>query len=168
MLDATRLGPKLYQGSYPLTGVRRYGFDVLVLCAHELQHRPEEPGVLTLRCPLTDDGTLSRAQFGRALMTAQRVAQLVASGRRTLVTCAAGRNRSGLVSALVLYQRTSMDPEQIVEHIQRRRPNALTNDAFVAALYALPPNPRQRRYPFGSPPKRPSPVYQGLRFDRSY
>src|SRR5690242_18888807 len=105
-LDATRLGPKLYQGSYPSLPIARRGFRVLVLCASELQKRGEEDGLVTLRCPLFDHSgaALSRRDWVHALRTGQRVAEFVAGGERVLVTCAEGRNRSGLISAIALHE----------------------------------------------------------------
>lgn len=140
MLDATKLGPKLYQGSYPRDVIRRRGIDVLVLCAEELQHRAEEPGLIVLRCPLRDDGSaFTQREWNRAVRTSDAVVDLLLRRKRVLVTCAQGRNRSGLVSGIVLYRLTTLSGEQIVRYIQDRRPGALTNDDFAAALFSLPP-----------------------------
>lgn len=162
VVDATRLFPKLYQGSYPLAPIAPAGFRVLVLCAEELQFRSEEPGVRTLRCPLYDNGehVFTKSEWIEAVRTARAVADYVAHGWRTLVTCAQGRNRSGLVSALALYQLTGLSGEQCVEHIRNRRVGALSNDDFVAALYALPPKIRQPFHPRRRAPKRIGPIHQ--------
>lgn len=139
MLDATKLATKLYQGSYPYSAVRPQGFHVLVLCAEELQRRPEEPDVLTLRCPLRDDGSpFTQRDWHRALRTADQVVELLLRRRRVLITCAQGRNRSGLVAGIVLYRITPMSGAECVRHIQSLRPGALSNDDFVAALAHLP------------------------------
>lgn len=147
LIDATRLGPKLYQGSFPVQAVAPLGIDVLVLCARELQTRSAEPGLVTLRCPLDDhaNAVLSRGDWQNALRTGALVARYIRSGRRVLVTCAAGRNRSGLVSAIALHELTGRSGKECIEHIQSRRLNALTNDDFVAALrIGLPPKAVER------------------------
>ena len=166
MIDATRLWSKLYQGSYPLEGVRAHGFRVLVLCAEELQHRVEEPGVVTLHCPLFDDGRpMSPIEWHRAVRTGREVAAHVAAGHRTLVTCAQGRNRSGLVAGIALYELTGRSGEQCVQHIRALRRGALTNDDFVAALYGLPPGIRQGAHPVRRAPQRIGPVHERLSAD---
>lgn len=56
------------------------------------------------------------------------------SGRRVLIRCAGGMNRSGLVTALVLL-RVGYSADDAVALIQHRRsPEALTNPSFVAYL----------------------------------
>jgi protein-tyrosine phosphatase len=167
MIDATRLWSKFYQGSYPLEGVRAHGFRVLVLCAEELQHRAEEPGVVTLRCPLFDDGRrpMSPIEWQHAVRTGREVAAHAAAGHRTLVTCAQGRNRSGLVAGIALYELSGWSGEQCVQHIQARRRDALTNDDFVAALYGLPPRVRQVAHPIRRAPQRIGPVHQRVGVD---
>lgn len=159
MLDATKLAPKLYQGSYPRDAVRRLGFDALVLCAEELQRRTDEPGLITIRCPLRDDGSeFTLRDWNRALGAANQIVDLLLRRRRVLITCAQGRNRSGLVSGITLYRLTDLSGEQVVRHIQKLRPGALTNDDFAAALFALPPkfhrefrDPRYRALQSSSP-----------------
>ena len=52
-------------------------------------------------------------------------------GKRVLVRCQAGLNRSGLVTALVL-MKAGMTAEAAVELIREKRsPDALCNDAFI-------------------------------------
>ena len=151
MLDATRLAPKLYQGSYPWEPIKPRSFDVLVLCAMELQQRPDELGLRTLRCPLNDDGTpMTRREWHNAVRTADEVVQLLLRGARVLITCAQGRNRSGLVAGIVLYRTSGLSGAECVRHIQQRRPGALTNEHFVAALSNLP---RRERRQLSEPPR---------------
>jgi hypothetical protein len=145
-LDADRIVTRIYQGSYPPPGreVARCGFDVLVLCAVELQTPALFfDGVQVIHCPL-DDAELTAQEWARAQTTARKIAVRL-HGRpqsRALITCAAGRNRSGLVTALTLHLITGKSGLQIIEHIRkRRRPRdgtlALTNPSFLAALVRL-------------------------------
>lgn len=56
------------------------------------------------------------------------------SGRRVLIRCAAGMNRSGLLTAMVL-MRSGMSADEAVEQIrEQRHPFALNNYAFVRLL----------------------------------
>jgi protein-tyrosine phosphatase len=59
------------------------------------------------------------------------------------VTCWAGRNRSGLVTAIALHKLTGFSGVQCVRIIRKARPLALTNLQFRAAIKALPALPRK-------------------------
>lgn len=137
MIDAARLASGLYQGSVPPPGreVARAGFDTVVLCAYELQppHGLVPPrGVRILRCPLDDDPTvpLTDDEWRMVVRTSETVERRVRRGQRVLVTCAQGRNRSGLVSAIALHLLTGMRGRDIIRHIRQRRANACTNSMF--------------------------------------
>ncbi len=145
-IDASRMARKLYQGSYPPEGdtLRRVGFDVLVLCAKEWQPPDDRfPGVRVMRVGLSDSGTpMSDDEWHAANTVAIQVARALRAGRHVLVTCQAGRNRSGLVVALALYFLTLAPGRACVQHVRRARhaPSglALTNPYFTAALANLP------------------------------
>lgn len=132
--NASKLGKRLYQGSKPPEGdaVHRMGFDALVLCAREFQGGRYE-GVQVIRCPF-DDWTLTSDTWDRAMGCAQRVADLVRNGRRVLVTCHMGINRSGLVSALTIHLLTGWPGGRCTAYVQAMRPGALTNQSFTRAL----------------------------------
>jgi protein-tyrosine phosphatase len=136
-VEASKLTDLLYQGSLPASAqaVKRAGFDALVLCAREGQP-PDHAlqGIPVLRCPLDDNGRLSERHWRRAHRCALTVARLVQQRRRVLVTCMQGRNRSGLVSGIALHLLTGHPGCDCARYIQVRRPTALTNEAFVAAL----------------------------------
>ena len=110
-------------------------FDMLVLCAKELQ--PERVGFQRklVRVAISD-GFLSTDELSRAILGSRQVAGALAGGRRVLVTCAAGLNRSGLVTGLALGLVTQMSAAQIVELVRERRaPAALGNPHFVELLH---------------------------------
>jgi protein-tyrosine phosphatase len=137
-LDATRIVSRVYQGSQPPTGyaVSSEGFDVLVLCAQELE--PQQPAsafpsVSVIRAGI-DDGELTRAEWARAVRAAAATVGRIRSGSRALITCHMGLNRSGLVTALTLHMLTGRPGDEIVRHIQRRRSGALCNESFVKAI----------------------------------
>lgn len=134
MNNSNRVIENLYQGGAlaPLSG-----FEVLVLCAAGVE--PEEPipdGVEVLRCRLHDCRP-SGAEALRAAHCARLVAERVALGKRVLVTCLAGLNRSGLVVGLAL-RRLGFSPRRAVEAVEAvreaRGPDALSNPHFVALI----------------------------------
>lgn len=61
------------------------------------------------------------------------------SGGRVLVMCQMGRNRSALVSALVVRRLLGCSGAEAVELLRRARPRALANDVFADWLCRLPP-----------------------------
>lgn len=138
-VDATRIVSRVYQGSKPPLGpmVGRSGFDVLVLCAEEIQ--PDSqcfPGVDVLRAGI-DDAELSPREWMRVVRAADMTAARVRSGQRVLITCHMGLNRSGIVTAVTLHMLTGQPGDAIVEHIQSRRSGALCNPSFVHAIRRL-------------------------------
>ncbi len=157
-LDATNIYRGLYQGMAPPAGplLSSSGFDTIVLCAAEWQpprfvdpvcgavlgYQPNQhpyPGTVLVYAPADDDfdNPPSRAVLALALRASNFVAQRVAQGSNVLVTCWAGRNRSGLVTGLALHRLTGLMGAACVAHIQRVRPMALRNPQFVAVLNRL-------------------------------
>ena len=99
-IDAHRVAPMLYQGAVPPEGhvLRRLGFGMLVLCAIEHQPRGASfPGVRVMHAPFDDAGDpVDRATWETARAASREVAKQLLKGRRVLVTCHKGLNRSGL------------------------------------------------------------------------
>jgi hypothetical protein len=96
---------RLAQGSAPPPGARM-PFDVVVLAAREYQ--PNLPGYEVLRVPLDDRAppnhppdALTQAAIHDG---AHAIAREVRRGRRVLVTCWQGRNRSGVLAGLALVE----------------------------------------------------------------
>lgn len=138
--DATQVGPGLFIGSRPTPGtVRAHGFGMLVLCAREIQDPDDHPQVEVVLAPM-DDSTL-RTDFPGELSTAQRardaVLPAIRSGKRVLVTCRQGRNRSGLVCALVLRELTGWPGKMILTHLRNLRPGVLSNLVYAEYVGAL-------------------------------
>jgi len=148
-IDASEIAPGLYQGSEPPRGhaLRHCGFDTLVLAAEEIQPGSVDfPGVTVVHAPNNDDGSpITKGQWQTAVQAAELVARRVRGGERVLVTCAAGRNRSGLVSALALHMLTGISGAEAARIVKARRPNALTNRWFMAALFRVPAARRMRQ-----------------------
>ena len=144
-LDCHEIAPGLFVGSAPQFGgaVARAGFDVLVFCANEHQPPGEaHPGVVIARARLEDDGSpMSKGHMHQALATAGFVAARVREGKKVLVTCFQGRNRSGLVAALALTALTGASGACCARAVRARRqaPHgpALTNRSFLRLLDAI-------------------------------
>jgi protein-tyrosine phosphatase len=140
--DVSRIAPKLWQGAEPPRGpyLKAHGADVLILCAKELQLPAAFfPGVEVFHAPLEDK---PRAPNSEEIAIASAAARFVVAnlraGKRVLVTCQMGLNRSGLVSALALRELTGTSGLACLQHVRAQRPNALFNNHFGAFLAALP------------------------------
>ncbi len=133
--EMTQVAPRLWQGSRPqswtdLKGV--LGVDVLVLAAQE--HHPADyvfPGVKVLYAALDDSGPPpTEAELADAEAVATLAATRYVRGDRLLITCYMGRNRSGLITALVLVRAHGLTGKQAVRAVQAARPEALSNAYF--------------------------------------
>ncbi len=147
-VEADEIVPNLWQGSYPGTGraVGASDFTMLVLCARDLQDPAELfPGVEVVHAPNDDDRQhpLTREHLQIAVQAAHQVKAAVQQGRKVLVTCRAGMNRSGLVSALTLHFMYGWDGQTCIDRVQRYRRSGnnnykpLSNHEFTNALKRL-------------------------------
>lgn len=135
---AYRVFGSLWIGSAPPIGwaVSEH-FDCLVLSAMEYLPGPTcYPRVETLAVSLNDDGSpMRKEEMAEAVRAAGKVLSWLRGGKRVLVSCHQGRNRSGLICALALCKGQGMTPKQAVETVrQARGPNALRNDYFLRFL----------------------------------
>lgn len=133
--DFDQIAPKLYIGAVPADCV---GFDVVVLCA--MEHQGVRLPCYVIRVPL-DDAKPTHTELALAVGAAEQVHRLRKSGRRVLVTCHAGVNRSSLVAAIALIL-DGMQPADAISLIQRRRQpdcglKPLCNTHFVDALLRM-------------------------------
>jgi hypothetical protein len=137
-IDATLIMSGLYQGSIPSPGLglADAGFTGVVFCAREYQPPSGRyPGLKTIHIPLDDVGfPLTLMEVHAVNQVARSVANEVRRGGKVLVTCAMGRNRSGLVSATAVVFLTGCTGKQAVQLVRSVRPNALTNAQFVDYL----------------------------------
>lgn len=134
-MDASNITKRLWVGGKPPLDRHLPEFDTLVLCAQEIQ--PSTIGFKgqLVRVPLPDS-TLSTDELRRALAGARHVGCALSEGKRVLVTCAAGLNRSALVASLGLGIVSRLTPEQIVLLMRERRaPAALHNPHFVEIIH---------------------------------
>lgn len=153
-LDASHIIGKLYVGSFPPLGsvLRKY-MDVVVLCAQERQvDKNNFRGMSVRHCPLYDDGTpMDEQEHNRARVVARHIRRDLDRGRRVLVTCMAGLNRSALVGGLALMMPSGLSMNRVLDHStpsclnsvqvtflmrRARGERALSNPWFVRELQA--------------------------------
>ena len=79
------------------------------------------------------DGAV-RDPEGMKSMARDVAAQQKADGGAVLCYCSAGRNRSGLMNALLLCELTGCSGADAVDTVRSRRKNALANQHFVGFL----------------------------------
>jgi len=138
----------LWQGDvYAAATAKADAVDVILCCANEVQPSATDrfpPGVTVLGFPFDDTSKPSMGDISTALEAAQAAYDSLKANKRVLITCFAGRNRSGLVSALIVRAALRMTGDEAVDYVKARRPNALTNESFCAWMRRLP-KPGERR-----------------------
>jgi hypothetical protein len=125
---------QLYLGPDQRPGTLQ-GIDVVVGVAKDrLIHPWDHPNVIVEHVPLVDDGPPEPQDRTRAAMAAELVTKHLDAGRKVLVSCYAGLNRSGWVVALVLKNKglTGKDAVKLIR--ERRGYNALSNEFFEALI----------------------------------
>lgn len=80
------------------------------------------------------DGVLLAADAARCAELADTAAAAVKDGRRVLIRCQAGYNRSGLVTALTLMRLGHTADDAIALIREKRSPHALFNEHFLTHL----------------------------------
>lgn len=78
------------------------------------------------------DGLLRSGSYTDLM--AQRLSSEIDDGGCVLTMCNAGRNRSGLLSALIVHHLFGVPGSDAIEIVRSRRPNALANEHFVRFL----------------------------------
>lgn len=140
-MDFTQIHGKLYQGSAPSKGdvIKTEGFDVLVLCAEEIQNIKDYNVDYIIQAPGKDTfKDLYPEDLVKWKEAAKEAANHIRSGRRVLITCQAGLNRSGIVTAMTLRELTGWSGEKCAKHVKSKRYGALFNKAFYNYLVTLP------------------------------
>jgi len=135
--EACEVAPGLFVASKPAPG-RYPDVDAILLAALEYQPAGDLfPGAEVLHAPLDDapHRPLREDEIVDATRAGSRVARRLRAGRRVLVTCAMGLNRSALVAGLAMHQALGMGAEEILARIRRARgPWALSNPNFEKLL----------------------------------
>jgi len=132
--DVNEIYTNLWQGACPPRGnlVASKGYNLLVLTASEWQRSDVYENVDVITIPLEDDLDESKilSQHGLICTTAKSIALRIESGQKVLITCMAGVNRSGLLSAVTLHYVTGLTGEACIKQVKSRRRGALFNKTF--------------------------------------
>lgn len=135
--------PGLFQGGHdyntgePIDSIDsvfvRDEFDLVVSLYKRWGHGPDD-GIkdIYLRIP---DGHLTGEEFAKVCDLVPHIALAVAQGKRVLVRCQAGYNRSGLVVALVLLAHGYTADAAIALIREKRSEFALCNEHFVKLIH---------------------------------
>ncbi|MGX4689838.1 protein-tyrosine phosphatase family protein [Streptomyces sp. JNUCC 63] len=134
--------PGLWMGGHEFKGragqlelaVVRDEFDLVQTLLRLPGHGPD-PGVEHHVWPIPD-GPLDGTQLAGVMRLAQAACDALEQGRRVLVRCYSGYNRSGLVVAHALVRQGRSADEAIRLIRARRSPWALHNELFVDYLRA--------------------------------
>lgn len=109
--------------------VKRYGIDLVV----NLWHTADED-----MTKLVKTGYIHRyfpdgktPVFDEMTRIADILAPRIRTGTVVLSHCYGGRNRSGLLNAMLVMRILSCDGKIAYEYIRQRRPNSLVNEAFA-------------------------------------
>lgn len=136
-MSQSEVAPGLLVGSRPAPG-RHEGIDAIVLSAKEYQLPAESfPGTEVIHAPLDDapGRSMHESEIETALKTAGQVADRLRRGRRVLVTCWMGLNRSALIAALAMADVYGMEADEIVRRMRRARGMwSLSNSNFEKLL----------------------------------
>ena len=129
-----RVARRLWMGSRPDPESSYSGFDVLVLSAWEYQPRGVFRVPEIIHVPLDDSGSPPTAEeVEGALVASREVARHRRAGRRVLVTCTAGMNRSGLIVALAL-RRLGVPAASAIALVRRARGDEALSNPWFAEL----------------------------------
>lgn len=134
-IDINKIYDGLWQGALPPAGgvLHKAGYDTLILAASEFQSAESYDDIEVICAPGDDDHRPHRmANFLPIWKDAAKiVVERVRSGKVVLVTCMAGLNRSGMVTAFALQELTGWSGKQCVDHIRTSRKHALCNQTFA-------------------------------------
>ena len=135
------LPDQLWHGGCPVDfdWVRREQIDAVVDVADPDTYPPAGAleGRIYIKCALVDDSEAGPDEVLTGSL-ARLAANLVRDGRRVLVHCTFGRNRSGLLVALIVRDVLRVPGADALEHVRALRTDALNNETFADWLTRLP------------------------------
>lgn len=124
------------------SALRHYGIDIVIGLA-----RDEDEDLKRLQSEVfgflywwnkIPDGKLDEDNIEYLLLTAEAASDVMQGfGMNVLSYCNAGRNRSGLMNALILRELLGCTGKEAMEIVRRERPRAIDNEHFERFLLGL-------------------------------
>jgi protein-tyrosine phosphatase len=141
--DSHAIVRRLHVGSAPPPGDYSEQFDAIYLVGDYQPEAKHFPNVEVHNLPFDDSHAPTRNDLHIASEASRRVARDLSLGKRVLVTCRMGRNRSALVAALALKRLAQIPGRKAYELVRSRRVDrtgvrALENPTFARMLVNLP------------------------------
>jgi len=123
------LSDQLYMGgmsAFVYMDIDNIEYDLWIQCSKEFTDSDTLSNVRRINIPLDDD--LVSGQEKKIEDAALRALAVIALGRRVLISCTEGRNRSGVVTARVLQLLGYKNPIELLR--EKRHYSVLTNSSF--------------------------------------
>jgi protein-tyrosine phosphatase len=137
----------LWQGGVPVDfdWVRATHITALIDLADPDTYPPAgaTEGLVYMKAPLVDSADVPDPTL--TLPLASLIAGLIGDGYRVLVHCTFGRNRSGLMTSLIVREVLGLSGEEAMRYVQERRRGTVNNESFAAWLRSLPVNDRSAK-----------------------
>jgi len=139
-----RVAPGLYQGAMgwddTVEAAQSGKFNLVVLCAHDVELPSLPPGVVGVHLKLKDAPMIPEDAWPAIWRTVGMVREAVLNGQRVLVACAMGLNRSGLITGLTLRSLWMTGSEAVTLIRRARGPFALRNGYFRSVVESWNPS----------------------------
>jgi protein-tyrosine phosphatase len=121
--------------------VSKHPIDLIIFAAAEIQPKTVYPTIAKFYAPLWDSINLSPAEISGTVklvdIASNLASKYILNGKTVISSCAAGLNRSGIVSAYTIEKCSSAPKNTIIDSIRKHRsPAALSNDLFVTLFLA--------------------------------
>lgn len=136
LYDDPMNGGQLAWGSHRAAlRVRALGYDLVILAANSFQDADgavARAGVEIHYWPMVDDAFMTTLDTFKTAVEQRGavIASQVAMGRKVLVTCLEGYNRSALLAARALYELKGWSGVAVLHELRSRRPECLFNEGF--------------------------------------
>lgn len=113
-----------------------YGIDIVICMYGKADPDINELLYRYIHYPIID-GIGARKDFDYLQWLATEVAEYIDDGHCVLSHCNGGRNRSGLINALIVRELLDLTGKAALEYVQMKRPNAIATPVFREFLESL-------------------------------
>jgi len=117
-----------------LHSLGKYGIDTVVNLYKNEDNELKEYLYEYIYNPLSDGKNFDSEQVMEIVET---ITDIIMGGHKVLVHCHVGRNRSGLINALVVMQVARCTGDEAIRIVRKARPRAIDNDEFERFIREL-------------------------------